>query len=176
MFIYFILSFLCYFPNGISQCLYKVRTRSIQCMLHNLWPPALDREIRNEIPLYEIFTKLQYVRKPPLLSYLDLLSMFVKISICCVHFKYMAWNSLTLAVRNLFCKHGLYVGGGLVGRDPLAISPLIELQLRDKNQRVQRVETERLAYLFNILGHLVTSELRSMTPNAVFSSRSSMLW
>ena len=58
----------------------------------------------------------------------------------------------------------------------LAISPLIELELRDINERVQRVETKRLASLFNVLGHLVTSELRSMTPNGIFSFDAKSLW
>ena len=34
--------------------------------------------------------------------------------------------------------------GGLVGT-PRAISPLTELELREENERVQRVETKRLA-------------------------------
>ena len=63
------------------------------------------------------------------------------------------------------------VGAGVLVGIPLAISLLIELELRDKNERVQRVETKRLASLFNVLGHLVTSELRSMTPNGVLSCR-----
>ena len=63
------------------------------------------------------------------------------------------------------------VGVGVLVGIPLAISLLIELELRDKNERVQHVETKRLASLFNVLGHLVTSELRSMTPNGVLSFR-----
>ena len=51
-------------------------------------------------------------------------------------------------------------GGGLV-RPPLAVSPLIELELRGKNERVARRETKRLIYKLKVLGQPVTSEVRS---------------
>ena len=51
-------------------------------------------------------------------------------------------------------------GGGLV-RPPLAGSPLIELELRGKNERVARRETKRLIYKLKVLGQRVTSEVRS---------------
>ena len=50
--------------------------------------------------------------------------------------------------------------GGLV-RPPLAVSPLIELELRRKNERVARRETKRLIYKLKVLGQPVTSEVRS---------------
>ena len=49
-------------------------------------------------------------------------------------------------------------GGG--GTTPLAVSPLIELELR-KNERVARRETKRLVYELKVLGQPVTSEVRS---------------
>ena len=51
-------------------------------------------------------------------------------------------------------------GGGLVP-PPLAVSPLIELELRGKNERVARRETKRLIYKLKVLGQPVTSEVRS---------------
>ena len=51
-------------------------------------------------------------------------------------------------------------GGGLVGTTPLAVSPLIELELRGKNKRVSRRETKRLIYKLMVLGQPVTSEVR----------------
>ena len=45
--------------------------------------------------------------------------------------------------------------------DPLAVSPLIELELRGKNERVARRETKRLIYKLKVLGQPVTSEVRS---------------
>ena len=51
-------------------------------------------------------------------------------------------------------------GGGLV-RPPLAVSPLIELELRGKSERVARRETKRLIYKLKVLGQPVTSEVRS---------------
>ena len=44
---------------------------------------------------------------------------------------------------------------------PLAVSPLIELELRGKNERVARRETKRLIYKLKVLGQPVTSEVRS---------------
>ena len=52
-------------------------------------------------------------------------------------------------------------GGGGVGTTPLAVSPLIELELRGKNERVARRETKRLIYKLKVLGQPVTSEVRS---------------
>ena len=49
-------------------------------------------------------------------------------------------------------------GGGWY--DPLAVSPLIELELRGKNERVARRETKRLIYTLKVLGQPVTSEVR----------------
>ena len=51
--------------------------------------------------------------------------------------------------------------GGGVGTTPLAVSPLIELELRGKNERVARRETKILIYKLKVLGQPVTSEVRS---------------
>ena len=52
--------------------------------------------------------------------------------------------------------------GGLV-RPPLAVSPLIELELRGKNERVARRETKRLIYKLEVLGQPVVFKVRSST-------------
>ena len=48
-----------------------------------------------------------------------------------------------------------------VGKTPLAVSPLIDLELCGKNEHVARRETKRLIYQLKILGQPVTSEVRS---------------
>ena len=55
-----------------------------------------------------------------------------------------------------------YQGFG-VGTTPLAISFLIELERRGKNERVGRDERKRMVPKFKVLGQPVTSEVRSMT-------------
>ena len=45
--------------------------------------------------------------------------------------------------------------------DPRAVSPLIELELREKNELVGRRETKRLVYKLKVLGQPVTSDVRS---------------
>ena len=66
----------------------------------------------------------------------------------------MTCDVLTLAGTGHFASfHGT--------RPPLAVSPLIELELRGKNERVARRETKRLIYKLKVLGQLVTSEVRS---------------
>ena len=68
----------------------------------------------------------------------------------------------TLAGTGHFASfHGTRGGGGLVRPPPLAVSPLIELELRGKNERVARRETKRLIYKLKVLGQPVTSEVRS---------------
>ena len=68
---------------------------------------------------------------------------------------------LTLAGTGHFASfHGTRGGGGLV-RPTLAVSPLIELELRGKNERVARRKTKRLIYKLKVLGQPVTSEVRS---------------
>ena len=52
-------------------------------------------------------------------------------------------------------------GGGVGTTPPLAVSPLIELELRGKNERVARRETKRLIYKLKVLGQPMTSEVRS---------------
>ena len=47
--------------------------------------------------------------------------------------------------------------GGGSGTTPLAVSPLIELELREKKERVARRETKRLIYKLKVLGQPVTS-------------------
>ena len=46
---------------------------------------------------------------------------------------------------------------------PRAVSPLLELELRGKNERVVCRETERMVYKLKVLGHPVTAEVRSST-------------
>ena len=50
-----------------------------------------------------------------------------------------------------------------VGTTPLAVWPLIELELWGKNERVGRYETQRLIPKFKASGQPVTSQVRSMT-------------
>ena len=47
------------------------------------------------------------------------------------------------------------------GSSPRAVSPLIELELRGKNERVARHQAKQLVYKLKVLGHPVTSEVRS---------------
>ena len=44
---------------------------------------------------------------------------------------------------------------------PRAVSPLIELELRGKDERVACRESERIVYKLKVLDHPVTSEVRS---------------
>ena len=53
---------------------------------------------------------------------------------------------------------------GGAGTTPLAVSPLVELARRGKNERVRRYETQRLVPDFKVLGQPVTSEVRSSAP------------
>ena len=55
-------------------------------------------------------------------------------------------------------------GGGGGYDPPLAVSPLVELARRGKNERVRRYETQRLVPDFKVLGQPVTSEVRSSAP------------
>ena len=48
-----------------------------------------------------------------------------------------------------------------MGCGPLAISLLIELELRGKNEHVTRRETKRFIYKLKVLAEPVTSEVRS---------------
>ena len=66
---------------------------------------------------------------------------------------------LTFAGTGHFASFHDTLGG--VGTTPLAVSPLIELELRRKNERVARRETKRLIYKLKVLGQPVTSEVRS---------------
>ena len=72
----------------------------------------------------------------------------------------MLKSMLTLAGTGHFASFHGQGGGGLV-RTPLAVSPLIELGLRGKNERVARRETKRLIYKLKVLGQPVTSKVRS---------------
>ena len=65
---------------------------------------------------------------------------------------------LTLAGTGHFATFHGTRGGGY---DPLAVSPLIELELRGKNERVARRKTKRLIYKLKVLGKPVTFEVRS---------------
>ena len=67
--------------------------------------------------------------------------------------------ALTLAGTGHFASsHGTRGGGGTTS---LAVSPLIELELRGKNKRVARRKTKRLIYKLKVIGQPVTSEVRS---------------
>ena len=68
-------------------------------------------------------------------------------------------NGLTLAGTGHFASFHGRRGGGVT--TPLAVSPMIELELRGKNERVGRRETKRLIYKLKVLGQPVTSEVRS---------------
>ena len=57
-------------------------------------------------------------------------------------------------------RHGTR-GGGLM--PPPADWPLIELELRGKDERMARNEMNPTAFSFLVLGHLVTPEVMSMT-------------
>ena len=46
---------------------------------------------------------------------------------------------------------------------PLAVSPLIELEFRGKNERVARDERKPMIPNFKVLGHRLTLQVRSMT-------------
>ena len=52
-----------------------------------------------------------------------------------------------------------------VGTTPSVDWPLIELGLRGKDERVARDETKPMVSNFVVLGHRVTSEVRSTTKN-----------
>ena len=56
-------------------------------------------------------------------------------------------------------------GGGGVDTTPPSVWPLIELELRGKDERVARDETKPMVSDFKVLGHRMTSEVRSMTQN-----------
>ena len=71
-------------------------------------------------------------------------------------------RGLTLAIPIGFL-HLRHTRGGGVGTTPLAISPLVELERRGKNERVARHETQRLVPRNKVKGQPVTSEVRSMT-------------
>ena len=67
-------------------------------------------------------------------------------------------TNLTLA-RSKFFINDSHKGEGLLR--PLAISPQIETETRDKNEDVARRETKPFVPDFKVLGQLVTFELRS---------------
>ena len=70
--------------------------------------------------------------------------------------EYMAINPRRHTPYRILPRHK---GGG--GATPRAVSPLIELELCEKNERVARGETKRLKYKLKVLGQPVTSEVRS---------------
>ena len=61
------------------------------------------------------------------------------------------------------CTYAPAEGEGGVGATPLAVWPLIELELRGKNERVRRYETQRLTPEFKVSGKPMTSQVRSVT-------------
>ena len=54
-------------------------------------------------------------------------------------------------------------GGGGATPPPLAVCPLIELELRGKHERVGRYETQWLLPKFKVSGQPIASQVRSMT-------------
>ena len=69
--------------------------------------------------------------------------------------------NLTLAGTGHFASFHGTSGGSWYDPPPLAVSPLIELELRGKNERVARHETKKLVYKLKVLGKQMTSEVRS---------------
>ena len=71
---------------------------------------------------------------------------------------------LTLAGTGYFASF-LGTGGEGVIRPPPRVWPLIELELRGKNERVGLYESERKPMVpnFNVSGQMITSEVRSNT-------------
>ena len=61
----------------------------------------------------------------------------------------------------MFFQLRTFKGEGSVG--PLAVSPLIELELRGTNDRVARDERKTMIPNFKILSHQLTFQVRSMT-------------
>ena len=70
--------------------------------------------------------------------------------------------AVTLAGTGLSHPSTAQGGGGVVTR---AFSPLIELKLHGKNERVARHETKRFVYKLKVLGQLVTFEVGSSAEN-----------
>ena len=68
---------------------------------------------------------------------------------------------LTLAGAIVFIHTPRTRGEGL-GATPLAVWPLIELELCGKNERVGRYESQRLVPKLNVSVELVTLQVRSM--------------
>ena len=69
---------------------------------------------------------------------------------------------IDLTLARARCKRCVSVHGVWWMRPPLAVWPLIELELRGKDERVARDETKPIVSDFSVLGQLVTSEVRSM--------------
>ena len=69
---------------------------------------------------------------------------------------------LTLAGTGLLA---ILAGTGGGGTTPPRVSPLIELELRDKNQRIGRDERKPKIPKFKGFGHLVTSQVKKRTKN-----------
>ena len=76
------------------------------------------------------------------------------------HPKHYAQHLINSRRHRPFCILSRHKGGG-GWYDPLAVSPLIELELREKNEHVARREAKRLIYKLKVLGQPVTSEVRS---------------
>ena len=77
-----------------------------------------------------------------------------------LHSTAQSWGLMMKPSPAQAISHPSTAQGGLV-RPPLAVSPLIELELRGKNERVARRETKRLIYKLKVLGQPVTSEVMS---------------
>ena len=68
---------------------------------------------------------------------------------------------VTLAGPNRFLHPPRPRGGG--GYNSLAVSLLMELERRGRNERIERDERKIMVPKFKVLGQPVTSEVRSMT-------------
>ena len=61
------------------------------------------------------------------------------------------------------------------GGTPLAVWPLIELELRRNNERAGRYEMQRLILKFKVSGQPVTSQVRSMIQMSGFGFSAQLL-
>ena len=70
---------------------------------------------------------------------------------------------LALASSGPVSQHAVRGGGGRI--DILAFYPLIEIMRRDQGKRVCRDERKPMLPDFKVFGHLMTSQVSTMTEN-----------